>query len=114
MKSSDNVQIGNPTYALDLVKQIKILINNNQVGLYNCVNQAKNISIFHYVKKIIELFGLDCKVERAEEGAFKRTAPVSYNESALNHKLELLSINCMRNWDDALQEYIKILKKYEN
>ena len=40
---SDNVQIGNPTYALDLVKQIKILINNNQVGLYNCVNQAKNI-----------------------------------------------------------------------
>ena len=41
---------------------------------------------------------------------FRRVAPVSNNESALNYKLELLKINCMRNWDEALNEYINTLK----
>jgi dTDP-4-dehydrorhamnose reductase len=109
---SDDTQVGNPTYALDLVKQIEVLIHENQFGLYNCVNQAKNISRYHYVKKIIELFELDCKIKRAPEGVFKRVAPVSSNESALNYKLELLKINCMGNWEDALRRYIDILKKH--
>ena len=107
---SDDTQIGNPTYVVDLVKQIKILINANQFGLFNCVNKAQYISRYHYVKKIIELFELDCKVQRAPENMFRRVAPVSNNESALNYKLELLKINCMRNWDEALNEYINTLK----
>jgi dTDP-4-dehydrorhamnose reductase len=107
---SDNSQIGNPTYALDLVEQIKVLINANQFGLYNCVNYAKGISRYDYVKKIIELFSLDCKVEMAPKGMFERLAPVSDNESASNLKLELLNLNCMGNWDDALSRYVEFLK----
>ena len=108
---SDDSQIGNPTYVLDLVKQIKILINADQFGTYNCVNHADHVSRYDYVKKIVELFGLDCRVEIALEGAFKRRAPVSNNESALNFKLELLDLNCMGDWDDALRRYIYTLKK---
>jgi len=108
---SDDSQIGNPTYALDLVGQIKILINANQFGTYNCVNHADCVSRYDYVKKIVELFALDCRVEIAPEGAFKRRAPVSNNESALNYKLGLLGIDCMGDWDDALQRYIRTLKK---
>ena len=107
---SDNSQIGNPTYVLDLVEQIKVLINANQFGLYNCVNYAKGISRYDYVKKIIELFSLDCKVEMAPKGMFERLAPVSHNESASNFKLDLLNLNCMGSWDDALSRYVEFLK----
>jgi dTDP-4-dehydrorhamnose reductase len=107
---SNNTQIGNPTYVLDLIKQIKILIDKNQIGVFNCVNQAENVSRYDYVKKIIELFDLNCKVKEASPDMFKRIAPVSNNESALNHNLELLKINCMGNWDDALERYIDELK----
>jgi dTDP-4-dehydrorhamnose reductase len=107
---SDDSQIGNPTYILDLIRQIEILINNNQFGTYNCVNYAENISRYDYVKKIIDLFALDCKVEVASKGIFKRVAPVSHNESASNFKLDLLNLNCMGSWDDALSRYVEFLK----
>ncbi len=108
---SDVSQIGNPTYVLDLVEQIKVLISSNQFGIYNCVNNAYRVSRYDYVKKIVELFALDCKVKIAPEEMFKRIAPVSNNESALNYKLGLLDLNCMDDWDSALKRYIYLLKK---
>jgi dTDP-4-dehydrorhamnose reductase len=108
---SNDSQIGNPTYALDLAEQIKVLIDAKQYGTYNCVNHAEHVSRYDYVKGIIDLFSLDCEVKVATEGMFKRVAPVSNNESALNYKLELLNLNCMGNWDDALQHYILSLKE---
>jgi dTDP-4-dehydrorhamnose reductase len=107
---SDDSQIGNPTFVGDFVKQIEVLIDNEQYGLYNCVNRAVNISRYDYVKKIIELFELRCKVEIAPKGMFKRLAPVSNNESAFNYKLELLNLNVMGDWEKSLSTYIKKLK----
>ena len=107
---SDDNQIGNPTYVDDFAKQIKVLINENQIGLFNCVNEAQFISRYDYVKKIIECFELDCKLNKAPKDFFNRSAPVSNNESATNRKLDLLKINCMRSWDIALSEYINKLK----
>jgi dTDP-4-dehydrorhamnose reductase len=107
---SDNSQIGNPTYIRDLIKQINTLIENNQYGIFNCVNKAKNISRYDYVKKIVELFELDCRVIIGTKDMFKRIAEVSKNESAENYKLELIELNVMNEWDQALREYIIELK----
>ncbi len=103
-------QTGNPTYVKNLVKQIEVLITSNQYGLYNCVDHAKNISRYHYVKKIGELFELKCEVKKAPEGMYTRVAPVSHNESAINYKLDLLGLNVMQPWEVALAEYIEYLK----
>lgn len=108
---SNNTQVGNPTYALDFVKQIEKLIINNQMGIFNCVNRASNISRYDYVQKIIELFELDCTVKIAPEGMFNRIAPVSHNESAINYKLDLMNLNVMNSWVSSLEHYIKLLKK---
>lgn len=108
---SDDSQIGNPTYIKNFVKQIKILIENRQYGIFNCVNEANNISRYEYVKKIVELFNQDCEVKIASNGIFKRVAPVSKNESAINYKLNLLDLNVMTNWQDSLEEYIDNLKR---
>ncbi|PLY10493.1 MAG: dTDP-4-dehydrorhamnose reductase [Arcobacter sp.] len=108
---SDNTQIGNPTYISDFVEQIEVLIENQQFGIFNCVNSASNISRYDYVKKIIEFFDIDCEVKVAPQGMFKRIAPVSHNESAYNYKLELLNLNIMKKWEVSLKIYINLLKK---
>lgn len=104
-------QIGNPTYVKNLVKQIEVLISSKIYGLYNCVDHAENISRYHYVKKIGELFELKCEVKKAPEGMYTRVAPVSHNESAINYKLGLLGLDVMQDWEVALLEYIEYLKK---
>lgn len=107
---SDNSQIGNPTYVVDLVRQIKVLVENNQYGIFNCVNEAQQVTRYDYVKKIIELFSLDCDVKVAEDGVFERVAPVSKNESANNYKLNLLNLNVMGQWEKSLAKYIDLLR----
>lgn len=108
---SDNTQIGNPTYINDFIAQIRILIETNHYGTFNCVNEALAVSRYDYVKKIIDLFDISSNVTIAPEGMYKRVAPVSQNESAINYKLNLLGMNVMRNWEESLQAYINKLKK---
>ena len=107
---SDDSQIGNPTYIVDLVEQIKLLINCGHYGTYNCVNKAKNLSRFDYVKKIIELFDLGTNLKSSSSDKFDRVAPISKNESAVNYKLDLLGLNIMGDWEPSLAKYIKKLK----
>lgn len=107
---SDNTQIGNPTYIQDLEKQIELLINKQVYGVFNCVNTAKNISRLAYVQAIVEYFGVECLVKTANKSMFKRLAPVSANESAINHKLDLMNLNIMGDWRTSLAAYIQTLK----
>lgn len=107
---SDPSQIGNPTYVVDFVKQIQLLVENQQYGIFNCVNKAIGISRYDYVKKIVELFDLKCDVKIAPDGMFTRVAPVSKNESAINYKLNLCGLNIMGDWEESLSLYIQQLK----
>ena len=108
---SNKDQIGNPTAISSLIKQILLLIDKKQYGIFNCVDKAENISRYDYVKKIVELFGIECTVKVASKEMFNRIAPVSQNESALNYKLDLLGLNIMKPWDKSLQEYIASIKE---
>lgn len=107
---SDASQIGNPTYVADFVKQMQLLIEHQQYGIFNCVNNAIGVSRYDYVKKIVELFDLKCEVKIAPDGMFSRVAPVSKNESAVNYKLNLSNLNMMGNWEESLEKYIHHLK----
>jgi len=40
----------------------------------------------------------------------KRIAPVSFNESAINYKLDLMGINLMTPWEKSLEKYIDQIK----
>ena len=108
---SDNTQIGNPTYIEDFIEQIKVLIEHKQYGVFNCVNEAVAISRYDYVKKIVQLFEVKCNVNIAPLDMFKRVAPVSKNESAINYKLNLLNLNVMARWDESIVKYINKIKE---
>ncbi len=106
---ADSFQKGNPTYVENVVRQIIFLIENNYYGTFNCVDNGP-VTRHEYVKKIIELAGLRTRVEIAPEGQFKRIAPVSPNEAAVNYKLQLMNIDKMGNWEESLAHYMKFLK----
>lgn len=105
---SDTSQIGNPTSISDFSAQISVLIREKCLGVFNCVNSG-SASRFEYVQKIIKLFKSDCEVKQAPVGMYKRVAPVSNNESAINYKLELMGLNVMPSWECALENYINSL-----
>lgn len=105
---ADPVQQGNPTYVLDLSRQIEYLIMNQVIGTYNCVN-TESATRLEYIQEIILSFGLDCEVHSIEGNKFPRIAPVSPNESALNYGLDMRGLNIMPHWKSSLRIYINAL-----
>ncbi|MBL4284425.1 SDR family oxidoreductase [Vibrio fluvialis] len=102
---SDPYQKGNPSSVYDVSKRILELIENNTCGIYNCVNNGV-ASRYEYVKAIIDASSVSVTVNKTKS-PFKRTAKVSHNESAVNFKMDLLGYPRMRNWKEALEDYIR-------
>ncbi len=106
---SNSQQIGVPTYVGDVARMLLNLIETGETGLFNLVNEG-DASRFDYVKTILENFALDVEVIPARSVDFKRFAPVSDNESAINFKLRMAGYDAMPNWRESLFEYISSVK----
>lgn len=106
---SDDSQTGNPTSADNVARQLQYLIENRLYGVFNCVDRNPATRL-EYVRSIIELSGLRCRVEVAPPGYFKRVAPVSPNESAVNERLGSMDAEMMEDWRDSLASYMKSLE----
>jgi len=103
--SSAADKVGSPTYTFDLAAQIIHLIKNDQLGIFNIVNEGC-ASRFEYVKEIVNNFGLNTVVEPVNSNAFPRKANMPDNECLENFNLNQHSLNIMRNWKEALKDYI--------
>lgn len=104
--TSDADQRGCPTLTTDVVEQTHHLLANGVRGTYNCVS-AGSASRYEYVAKIVETFGLPCRVEPGS--AFSRRAPVSPNEMAVNMRLQSIGMDRMPDWVDSLVRYRDIV-----
>lgn len=102
---SDPNQSGSPTCVVDFSAQIRYLVEQKCLGVYNCVNEGVATRL-EYVKKIIEYYDLPCEVLPIRGGRFKRVAAVSPNESAYNYNLNQRGLNIMHAWQESLQRYI--------
>ncbi len=101
---SDPTQIGNPTFVADVAERILLLIKDGVSGIYNCVNSGV-ASRYDYVSGIVGFSNHDVKVNAATK-AFKRVAQVSFNESAVNFKMDELGYASLPHWEVRLLEYI--------
>jgi dTDP-4-dehydrorhamnose reductase len=104
---ANSVQIGNPTFVENLSKQLEVLIDDEVIGTFN-ITDHDSASRFEYISEIAKLFDLKTKVIPTDN--FKRVAPVSHNESAINYKLQLLELDLMEDWRLSLKRYISNLK----
>ena len=105
-----NDKDGTPTYTHDFAKTVKTLIEKEYWGLYNCVCGGQT-SRLEVAQELINLLGKDdeVKITTVSSDYFKEIyfAARPASERLLTKKLNLRSVNQMRDWKVALKEYIE-------
>ncbi len=102
-------RLGTPTYVKDFTLQIEKLLDTESYGVYNAV--CKGYASRHDVAvELISLLSLQDKVKVNVVGSefwskeYWASRPAS--EKLSNLKLNLLGLNVMRTWQEALAEYV--------
>lgn len=100
---------GTPTYTHDFARNVKALIEKEYWGLYNmvCGGQTSRLEV---ATELISLLNLEGKVKLTPVGSdyFKETyfAERPPCERLVNRKLNIRNLNLMRDWREALKDYI--------
>lgn len=105
-------QVGSPTYTVDVANGISQLIKSENYGIYHMVNKGET-SWYGFAKKILELSGKSkVVVEPITTEELSRPARRPAYSVLRNLALELTIGDPMRNWEDALEEFVqqKILR----
>jgi len=104
-------KFGSPTYTVDFSRCLTELIETGYYGLYHCTNKG-HASRFDVAKKVIEFLGRsDVTLRPVSSAFFPLPAPRARSEMSRNYKLELLGMDKMRYWEEALKEYISFYWK---
>lgn len=101
---------GTPTYTHDFARNVKLLLEKEYWGLYNmvCGGQTSRLEV---ATELIRLLNLRTKVKLTPVSSnyFKETyfAERPPCERLVNRKLNIRNLNLMRDWKDALKEYLE-------
>lgn len=104
-----NDKLGTPTYTLDFARNVELLVEKKFWGIYNmvCGGVTSRIEVAQEMLKILKLQN-DIKITEVSSDHFKKEyfAPRPPSERLVNCKLNLRKVNIMRDWKDALNDYI--------
>lgn len=104
-----NDKLGTPSYTHDFAKNVKSLLGKNYWGLYNMVCEGLT-SRLEVASELVNILGLKNKIKITEVSSdyFKDEyfAPRPDSERLINKKLALRGLNLMRDWKEALKEYL--------
>ena len=106
-----NDQIGSPTYAKDLAKAIKEIIDkkSDKYGIYHVTNKGE-VSWYEFAKKIFEIKKIEIKINPVTSDEFPRPAPRPHYSVLNNQKWIDAGFNPLRNYEEALKEYLDSFK----
>ena len=104
-----NDKLGTPTYTHDFAKNVKLLIEKVQRGLFNMVCRGLTGRI-EVAKELIKLLGLrdiiNINEVTSDYYSEKYFAKRPTCERLVNKRLNDLDLNIMRDWRIALKDYI--------
>lgn len=98
-------KIGSPTYARQLVANLRLLVESEYYGLYHCVNRG-SCTRYEMALEMVHILGANTKVKPVNSAYFPLPAPRPRTEAVCNYKLDLLGLNRMTSWEDALAQYL--------
>lgn len=101
-----NDQRGNPTNANDLAHHLLKLGVTEEYGIYHCTGEGE-CTWYDFAKKIMEYSNLSCKVNPCTSDEFPSPTKRPAFSSLDNLALKCTVGNEMRNWEEALKEYIE-------
>lgn len=113
-----NDQIGQPTSAFDLVKQIQELVHSNSPpGIYHGTNSGQ-ASWYDFASEIFRLVGENQERVLKVDSSFSQRPAKRPSYSVLGHDRWMnVGINPMRNWrealEDALPEILNVIWREE-
>ncbi len=104
-----NDKLGTPTYTHDFAANVKILIEKGERGLFNMVCQGLT-SRLEVATELVKLLKLqdEIKIIEVDSDYFTKEyfADRPDCERLINHRLDYLGLNIMRDWRIALKIYI--------
>ncbi len=104
-----NDKDGTPTYTQDFAKNVKLLLQKEYWGLYNMVCGGET-SRLEVAQEMIKILGLEKKVQilPVNSDHFKKEyfADRPLCERLINRKLNIRKMNIMRDWREALKDYL--------
>ena len=104
-----NDKLGTPTYTKDFALNVKLILEKEFWGLYNCVcgGQTNRLEV---AKELIRLLGKEdeIKIISVDSDYFKDIyyAERPPSERLITKKLDLRGVNKMRDWKVSLKEYL--------
>lgn len=101
-----NDKLGSPTYGKDLLRGIQVLLETDYYGLYHMVNTGccSRYDVALTMRDLLQR--PDIEIEPVSSAHFPLPAPRARSEAMRNLKLELLGLDKMRPWQEALREYV--------
>ncbi len=104
-------KFGSPTYTIDISHAIAKFIETGRFGRYHLANVGYS-NRYGVSQKILEYAGIKtCRLMPVSSAEFPLPAPRPRMEALRNYQLELMGMNLMRPWQEALKEYVEKLTK---
>jgi dTDP-4-dehydrorhamnose reductase len=104
-----NDKLGTPTYTVDFARNLEAVISTPFVGVYNMVCGGETCRL-EVATELVRLLGLSDSVTveavSSDYFASEYFAPRPGCERLTNYKLKLLSMDQMRHWRVALEDYL--------
>lgn len=101
-----NDQVFSPTYTKDLTKKITQLINTEYYGIFHITNRGA-CSWYEFTKEILRLVGLKTPVTPITSDQYPQKARRPHFSVLNNYHLQLLGMDDMRPWQQALEDYLR-------
>ena len=102
-------QVCTPTYTRDLAEQIAVLITTNQYGAYHTTSDGA-CSWYEFAREIFRLAGLSPEVIPITSDEYGAPAQRPAYSVLENRALRNLGIDRLRDWHEALAEYVSIVE----
>lgn len=103
-----NDQFGTPTSALELARMIVHILNHHRYGIYHATCEGMT-SWYLFAKRIFEKADMQVDVTAVTTDEYPAAAAKRPSYSVLdNQVLNNLGTYRMKNWEDALDEYLNV------
>jgi dTDP-4-dehydrorhamnose reductase len=98
---------GTPTYAVDLAKRMRELVELDLPCVYHVTNSGEGASYADFARKVCELKGYDAQLlESALADSLKRPAPRPTSSKLACLFSEKFGLSKMQSWEQGLEEFL--------
>jgi dTDP-4-dehydrorhamnose reductase len=101
-----NDQVFSPTYSLDMAERIAQLMLTENYGVFHIANSG-SCSWYEFTQEILKLTDIRTPLLALTSAQYPQKALRPSNSILRNYHTQLLGLNPMRPWPEALKEYLK-------